>query len=142
VTDASSLDNGGFRVVGSDTLCDAGFLRVTRVRVAGADGEEFDRHVVHHPGAVVVVPVIDDDALLVRQWRVATGRALLEVPAGKRDVEGEEPIATANRELQEEIGYFAHRLDRCASSTTRPGSATSTRISSSPPSSRSAPGPR
>jgi len=126
VTDAGSLDkaaldSGGFRVVGSETLCDAGFLQLDRLRVAGTDGEEFDRHVVHHPGAVVVVPVIDDDAVLVRQWRVATGRALLEVPAGKRDVEGEEPIATANRELQEEIGYFAHRLDRLCEFYNSPG---------------------
>jgi ADP-ribose pyrophosphatase len=121
VTDAGPFDAGGFRVVGSDTLCDAGFLRLARLRVAGADGEEFDRHVVHHPGAVVVVPVIDGDALLVRQWRVATGQTLLEVPAGKRDVEGEEPIATANRELEEEIGYYAHRLDELCEFYNSPG---------------------
>ena len=114
-------DAAGFRVVGSDTLCDAGFLQLARVRVEGADGEEFDRHVVHHPGAVVVVPVIDGDALLVRQWRVATGRVLLEVPAGKRDVDGEEPITTANRELEEEIGYFAHRLDKLCEFYNSPG---------------------
>ena len=46
-----------FRVLSSSTLCDAGFLQLARKRVAGADGEEFDRHVVHHPGAVVVVPI-------------------------------------------------------------------------------------
>jgi len=101
-------DEHGFRVLGSSTLCDAGFLSVSRLRVAGPDGDEFDRHVVHHPGAVVVVPVIANpdggsDALLVRQWRVATGATLLEVPAGKRDVVGEPPEATANRELEEEI---------------------------------------
>jgi ADP-ribose pyrophosphatase len=99
-----------FRVVGARTLCDAGFLSVSRLRVASADGEEFDRHVVHHPGAVVVVPVLGDDAILVRQWRVAAGRELLEVPAGKRDVDGEAPDATAHRELEEEIGYRAGHL--------------------------------
>jgi ADP-ribose pyrophosphatase len=111
----------GFRVVGSDTLCDAGFLSVSRVHVAGADGEEFDRHVVHHPGAVVVVPVIDDEAVLVRQWRVATGRELLEVPAGKRDVDGEAPVATANRELEEEVGYHAGRLELLCEFYNSPG---------------------
>jgi ADP-ribose pyrophosphatase len=111
----------GFRVVGSDTLCDAGFLSVSRVHVAGADGEEFDRHVVHHPGAVVVVPVVDGEAVLVRQWRVATGRKLLEVPAGKRDVDGEPPEATANRELEEEIGYHAGRLDPLCEFYNSPG---------------------
>ena len=110
-----------FRVVGSDTLCDAGFLSVSRVRVAASDGEEFDRHVVHHPGAVVVVPVIEGEAVLVRQWRVATGRDLLEVPAGKRDVDGEAPETTANRELEEEIGFRAGRLDLMCEFYNSPG---------------------
>ena len=110
-----------FRVVGSETLLDAGFLSVSRLHVAASDGEEFDRHVVHHPGAVVVVPVIGDEALLVRQWRVATGRVLLEIPAGKRDVEGEAPETTANRELEEEIGYVAGRLDKLCEFYNSPG---------------------
>ena len=110
-----------FRVVGSSTLCDAGFLSVSRLRVADRDGEEFDRHVVHHPGAVVVVPVIDDHAVMVRQWRVATGRELLEMPAGKRDVAGEAPETTANRELEEEIGYHARQLDRLCEFYNSPG---------------------
>jgi ADP-ribose pyrophosphatase len=119
-------DEHGFRVLGSSTLCDAGFLSVSRLRVAGPDGDEFDRHVVHHPGAVVVVPVIANpdggsDALLVRQWRVATGAALLEVPAGKRDVAGEPPETTANRELEEEIGYHAGRLDPLCEFYNSPG---------------------
>ena len=110
-----------FRVVGSETLVDAGFISLARLHVAATAGEEFDRHVVHHPGAVVVVPVIDDHALLVRQWRVATGRVLLEVPAGKRDVEGEAPETTANRELEEEIGYVAGRLDKLCEFYNSPG---------------------
>jgi ADP-ribose pyrophosphatase len=113
--------DGGFRVVASDTLCEAGFLTLARLRVAADDGEEFDRHVVHHPGAVVVVPVLDGEAVLVRQWRVATGRALLEVPAGKRDVDGEPPETTANRELEEEIGYVAGRLDKLCEFYNSPG---------------------
>ncbi len=115
-----------FRVVGSETLLDAGFLSMSRVHVAASDGEEFDRHVVHHPGAVVVVPVVANpeggsDALLVRQWRVATGQVLLEIPAGKRDVEGEPPETTANRELVEEIGYEAGRLDKLCEFYNSPG---------------------
>jgi ADP-ribose pyrophosphatase len=113
--------SAGFRIVGSDALCEAGFLSVSRLHVEGADGEEFDRHVVHHPGAVVVVPVVDGEAVLVRQWRVATDRSLLEVPAGKRDVAGEAPEATANRELEEEIGYVAGRLDKLCEFYNSPG---------------------
>jgi ADP-ribose pyrophosphatase len=112
---------GGFRVLSSSTLCEAGFLTVTREHLAGPTGEEFDRHVVHHPGAVVVVPVIEDTVVLVRQYRVATGRALLEVPAGKRDVEGEAPATTANRELEEEIGYHAGHLDQLCEFYNSPG---------------------
>jgi ADP-ribose pyrophosphatase len=95
----------GFRVVTSATVCEAGFLTVARKQVVGPDGRAFDRHVVHHPGAVAVVPI--DDAghvLMVRQYRVATGGTVLELPAGKRDVAGEPPVVTAARELQEELG--------------------------------------
>jgi 8-oxo-dGTP pyrophosphatase MutT (NUDIX family) len=100
-----------FRVVDRTTLCEAGFLTVERRRVVGPDGDEFDRHVVVHPGAVVVVPVDDDgNALLVRQYRVAAGRELLEVPAGKRDVPGEPPATTARRELEEEVGRRAKEI--------------------------------
>jgi ADP-ribose pyrophosphatase len=100
-----------FRVLSSSTLCDAGFLTLARKRVVGPDGRAFDRHVVHHPGAVVVVPVDDDGrVLMVRQYRVAVGAALLELPAGKRDVQGEAPEATAARELEEELGRVPGRL--------------------------------
>jgi ADP-ribose pyrophosphatase len=58
-----------------------------------------------------VVPVADDGSvLMVRQYRAAVGRPLLEVPAGKRDVDGEPPEATAVRELEEEIGQRAATL--------------------------------
>jgi ADP-ribose pyrophosphatase len=112
---------GGFRVVETTTLCDAGFLRLSRTRIAAPDGEEHDRHVVHHPGAVVVVPVDGDDALLVRQYRVATGGVILEVPAGKRDVPGEAPEVTAARELGEEIGRRAGRLELLCEFFNTPG---------------------
>ena len=58
-----------------------------------------------------MVPVEDDHVLMVRQWRVAVERALLEIPAGKRDVAGEAPEATAARELEEEIGRRPGRAD-------------------------------
>jgi ADP-ribose pyrophosphatase len=101
----------GFSVLESHTLCEAGFLRVARMRVEGPDGSAFDRHVVHHPGAVVIVPLDGDDhVLMVRQYRVAIGGELLELPAGKRDIDGEPPAATAARELEEELGRRAATL--------------------------------
>ncbi|TMK65142.1 MAG: NUDIX hydrolase [Actinobacteria bacterium] len=101
-----------FRIRGSEDLAHGGFLTLSRVAVEGPESESITRHVVHHPGAVVVVPVDDDrrHVLLVRQWRVAADRELLEVVAGKRDVEHEPPEETARRELAEEIGKVAGHL--------------------------------
>ena len=79
------------------------------------DGSVFDRDLVHHPGAVSVVPVTDDgQVVLVRQYRAAVGAELLEIPAGKRDVPGEAPELTAHRELAEEVGLLAGRLEPLA----------------------------
>jgi ADP-ribose pyrophosphatase len=102
----------GFRVVAEATRTVAGFLTLSDLEVESPDGERFTRHVVRHPGAVAVVPVTDDreHVLLVRQFRAAVGRDLLEIPAGKRDVPGEAPATTAGRELEEEIGRRADRM--------------------------------
>lgn len=79
------------------------------------DGSTFERDLVHHPGAVSVVPVTDDGhAVLVRQYRAVVDEHLLEIPAGKRDVAGEAPEATARRELAEEVGLAAGRLEPLA----------------------------
>jgi 8-oxo-dGTP pyrophosphatase MutT (NUDIX family) len=100
----------GFRNVGSEEVARAGFLVLTREHIVGPTGDEFSRVVVRHPGAVVVVPVDGDAVLMVRQFRAAVGTEILEVPAGKRDVDGEPPEETARRELEEEVGQRAGRL--------------------------------
>jgi len=83
-------------------------VRVDDVRLPS--GRESGREVVEHPGAVAIVAVTDDErVLLVRQYRHSVGRALLEIPAGTREP-GEDPAATARRELIEETGYAADRL--------------------------------
>ena len=65
------------------------------------------RHFVVHPGAVTVIPVLDGDRVcLIRNFRVAVGKELVELPAGTIDRQ-EEPAVTAARELQEETGYVA-----------------------------------
>ncbi|MFM8304746.1 MAG: NUDIX hydrolase [Actinomycetota bacterium] len=113
----------GFRVVGQSTVATGGFLQLADLRVEGPDGAVHERFVVRHPGAVVVVPVTDDreHVLLVRQYRVAVDAELLEVPAGKRDVAGEAPAATARRELAEEIGHEARTLVPLAEFYNTPG---------------------
>jgi 8-oxo-dGTP pyrophosphatase MutT (NUDIX family) len=71
------------------------------------DGAEVTREVIAHPGAVGIVAVDEAHVWLVRQPREVVGETTLEVPAGKLDVEGEAPLATAKRELAEEIGRAA-----------------------------------
>lgn len=110
-----------FRVTGREVAARAGFLEIDRLTITASTGIEHERHVVRHPGAVVVVPVDGHDALLVRQYRASVDRALLEVPAGKRDVAGEPPEETARRELAEEIGMVPGRLQPIAEFYNTPG---------------------
>jgi 8-oxo-dGTP pyrophosphatase MutT (NUDIX family) len=86
------------------------------------DGEEVKREVLRHPGAVGVVAVDDEHVWLVRQPREPIGdEGLLEIPAGKLDVEGEPPLQTAKRELAEEIGKAAERWEPLHWFYTSPG---------------------
>ncbi len=81
-------------------------------KIADAAGALHDRDIIRHPGAVSVAAI--DDAgriVLVQQYRTAVDADLLELPAGKRDVAGEPPQITAARELEEEVGLKAGRLE-------------------------------
>jgi ADP-ribose pyrophosphatase len=111
-----------FRKVAEAELYRGSLIRVVRASFKGADGQTFDRDVVHHPGAVVVVPVTAEGrVIMVRQFRSAIEQELLEIPAGKRDVAGEDPAVTAQRELAEEIGRRAGQLELLARFYNSPG---------------------
>ncbi|MDQ1412413.1 MAG: ADP-ribose pyrophosphatase [Acidimicrobiaceae bacterium] len=115
-----------FRRIGEELQFQGSLISVGTATFLGPDGEEFERDVVHHPGAVSVVPVVARtgggyEAILVRQYRAAVDAELLEVVAGKRDVAGEPPELTARRELAEEIGMTAGRLDLLAEFYNSPG---------------------
>jgi 8-oxo-dGTP pyrophosphatase MutT (NUDIX family) len=111
-----------FRRVGSETAWKGHILEMRIERFRHDDGGEVEREVIAHPGAVGVVAYDDDRVWLVRQPREAAGeQALLEVPAGKLDVEGESRLATAKRELAEEIGKAAEDWREVASFYTSPG---------------------
>jgi ADP-ribose pyrophosphatase len=85
------------------------FLRLYVDRVRSADGHEGTREYLRHPGAVMIVPLLDaDHVLLERQFRYPLGRSIVEFPAGKIDP-GEPPFDCARRELLEETGYSARR---------------------------------
>ena len=111
-----------FTPTGEATVHRGWFIRVQRATFLDPDGVAFERDIVRHPGAVAVVAVTDADAVvLVRQYRPAVDRWLLEVPAGTCDVEGEPPEVTAGRELAEEVGYAAARLALLTRTAVTPG---------------------
>ncbi len=104
-----------FRKVGERTVFEGSVISLGVGTFEAPDGHRFEREIVHHPGAVSVVPLTDDDdVILVRQYRAPLDRELLEIPAGKRDVADEPIELTAHRELVEEIGMRAGRLELLA----------------------------
>lgn len=111
-----------FERIDSQTVYDGriGTVRIDRFRYD--DGEEADREIVAHPGAVAVVAHDGERLYLVRQPREAVGDpALLELPAGKLDHDGEGPLETAKRELAEEIGKGAREWEPITRFWTSPG---------------------
>lgn len=93
--------------VGGQTLHEGGFLELRRDTVRLPDGHQATREYIAHPGAVAVVPLLDDGRIaLVRQYRYPVGKVLVEFPAGKRDPH-ESTLQCAMRELLEETGYSA-----------------------------------
>jgi ADP-ribose pyrophosphatase len=104
-----------FRIVGERPAWHGRRISVAIVEVEGPDGERFEREIVHHPGAVAMVPLHNDGTvILIRQFRAAVGEAMWEIPAGMRDVAGEPTEETAQRELAEEVGLRAGRLESMA----------------------------
>ena len=96
-------------------------IDLTVDRITTASGMQAVREVVAHPGGATVVPVFSNgDVLLVEQFRYPMQRSLLELPAGKIDP-GETPEETAARELEEEVGFRAGRLEKLAAFYTTPG---------------------
>ena len=104
--------SAGFTKLGERLIHDGYVISVANATFTAPDGTEFERDVVHHPGAVSTVPLHEDGTVtLVRQYRAPLERMILEIPAGKRDVDGEAPEINAHRELAEEVGLAADRLE-------------------------------
>jgi 8-oxo-dGDP phosphatase len=112
----------GWPVTSSEKLTEGSVISVRRDVVRMPDGDEVGREVIDHPGAVGVVALDEaGQVLLIRQYRHPVGRQLWEIPAGLRDVAGEPPLATAQRELLEEAGYLAADWRVLADFFTSPG---------------------
>ena len=125
-----SIDHLTEVVVESEVLRRGHYLTFRIDTIERADGTRAKREIVGHPGAVAILVIDpDDNILLVRQFRSATGRALLEVPAGTLDVDPatgvvEDHALAAKRELEEETGYRAGSWRLLTSFWTAPGFAT------------------
>ena len=109
------------RMVGRREVYDGRVVQLHVDEVELSNGKRTTREVVEHAGAVVMLPIDQSgEALLVRQYRYPISQDLLEAPAGGIDP-GEAPEQAAQRELQEEIGYRAGRLDSLGEFWTAPG---------------------
>ncbi len=104
-----------------ETVFDGKLIKVLKEMVRLPDGNVRPREIVVHPGAVALVVVDQDEKLvLVRQYRRATDKVLLEIPAGTRESD-EDAEACARREVQEEVGYAAGRVERLGGFYSAPG---------------------
>lgn len=99
------------KIIDSEPVFKGGFLNVEAVNIVLPDGKRAVHEVVRHPGAVAVIALNEQgEVLLVRQYRTALERVTVEIPAGKLE-RGEDPLKAAQRELEEETGYTAGRMD-------------------------------
>jgi ADP-ribose pyrophosphatase len=96
-------------------------IRVERVAQSAADGTLHVKEIVRHPGAVTILPLLEGSRLcFVENYRVAAAQRLLELPAGTLEP-GEDPAETARRELAEETGYRAGRIEHLITFYMSPG---------------------
>jgi ADP-ribose pyrophosphatase len=107
--------------ISSETVFDGRLIKVVREKVRIANGEERSREIVVHPGAVALVVVDNDDKLvMVKQYRRAVDRVLLEIPAGTREKD-EDAETCARREVMEETGYAAASVESLGGFFSAPG---------------------
>ena len=105
----------------SELILETRRFRVIRQRRTMPDGQAITRETIEHPGAVVIVPLLDDGRLcLLRNYRLAVNATLIELPAGTMEP-GEPAAVTAKRELAEETGFNAGRIEPLAEMLMSPG---------------------
>jgi 8-oxo-dGTP pyrophosphatase MutT (NUDIX family) len=111
-----------YRVLASEPVYDGRIISLRLDTVAMPGGGESVREVVHHPGAVGIVALDDQDrVVMLRQYRHPVGEHMWELPAGLRDVDGEPPVETARRELAEEVRLSAARWSLLTTHFPSPG---------------------
>jgi ADP-ribose pyrophosphatase len=116
------LSRSAFRVTQEKVVHSWAMFRLLQRSIVSPGGEDFERTYVSTPGAVGVVAIDDENnVVLVSQYRSSFDAMVLEIPAGMRDVEGEKPEVTAVRELKEETGFSANRIDYLGTMLSSPG---------------------
>lgn len=109
------------RTIKSDKLYQGKIINLRIDTVELPDQKYSKREIVEHPGAVAVIPITEDDKIvMVKQYRKSVEEYLLEVPAGKLEI-GEEPIECAKRELLEETGFKSNSIEYLFKFYTSPG---------------------
>ena len=116
------MDNLKEEIVSKERKFDGVVIDVEHWQVRLPDGSLGLREVALHKGAAAVVPVDEQGRVpMVRQFRAPIGRVTLEIPAGKLDYVGEDPLACAHRELEEETGLRAGKMEKLTHVVTTPG---------------------
>ena len=99
------------RIIDRQNIFDGRVVHLRVETIQKADGRTYQREIIEHHGAVAMVPIDEEgNVILVRQYRAAARKRMLEIPAGALEPD-ESPIACARRELQEETGYYPEQLE-------------------------------
>ncbi|MEW6031245.1 MAG: NUDIX hydrolase [Chloroflexota bacterium] len=113
-----------FELLRTETLLKGRAFAIRRDWLKAPDGRETKFDIIEHGGSVVLIPVdADGNLLFVRQYRHAAAKDLLELPAGTLD-EGEDPLVCAAREMREETGFAAGKLEKIGEFFLAPGYST------------------
>ncbi|WP_196604629.1 NUDIX domain-containing protein [Pectinatus haikarae] len=108
--------------IASVNVFDGDLLHVKKDEVELPNGRYASREWIEHPGASAVIPyTADGNIIMVRQYRYPVRQVTLEIPAGKLDLKGEDPLACAKRELSEETGYTSEKYTKLLTLATTVG---------------------
>lgn len=99
------------KTLSSKLVYEGTIINVEKLTVELPNGHIASRDVIRNPGAAVIIPIIDDSIILVEQFRKPAEKVFIELPAGKLEY-GEDPTACAIRELKEETGYSAEKIEK------------------------------
>lgn len=109
------------KILNEKLIYKGNFIDFVNIDVILPNGNNTNRDVIRHPGACAVIAFLDsENIILVEQFRLPLNKTLLEIPAGKLNV-NEDPMECAKRELQEETGYIAKDIEYLGSIATAPG---------------------